>query len=75
MIGLALAMITRIILLFSISYLTKMSTPLFTIHTSWFQTGGVSIQSLILFLGGVFLIFKSTKEIRQKMEVYWKRWI
>ena len=67
MTGLALAMITRVILLFSISYLTKMSTPLFTIHTSCFQTG-VSIQSLILFLGGVFLIFKSTKEIRQKME-------
>ena len=67
MTGLALAMITRVILLFSISYLTKMSTLLFTIHTSWFQTG-VSIQSLILFFGGVFLIFKSTKEIRQKME-------
>ena len=67
MTGLALAMITRVILLFSISYLTKMSAPLFTIHTSWFQAG-VSIQSLILFLGGVFLIFKSTKEIRQKME-------
>ena len=33
MTGLALAMITRVILLFSISYLTKMSTPLFTIHT------------------------------------------
>ena len=37
MTGLALAMITRVILLFSISYLTKMSAPLFTIHTSWFR--------------------------------------
>jgi len=65
--GLALAMITRIALLMSVSYLVALKDPLFNIDTKWFQTG-VSIQSLILFLGGIFLIFKSTREIRHKME-------
>jgi predicted tellurium resistance membrane protein TerC len=65
-IGLALAMITRIMLLFSVSYLVALKDPIFSIHLSWFETG-VSIQSLILFLGGIFLIYKSTKEIRHKV--------
>ena len=66
-IGLALAMITRVLLLFSVSYLVALKDPIFIIELSWFHTG-VSVQSLILFLGGVFLIYKSTKEIRHKME-------
>jgi len=66
-IGLALAMITRIMLLFSVSYLVALKDPLFSIKLSWFEAG-VSIQSLILFLGGIFLIYKSTKEIRHKVE-------
>jgi len=65
--GLALAMITRVALLMSVSYLVALKDPIFSINLSWFTTG-VSIQSLILFLGGIFLIFKSTREIRHKME-------
>ena len=65
--GLALAMITRIALLMSVSYLVALKDPIFSVNLSWFKTG-VSIQSLILFLGGIFLIFKSTREIRHKME-------
>jgi predicted tellurium resistance membrane protein TerC len=66
-IGLALAMITRIVLLLSVSYLVALKDPIFSLNYSWLTTG-VSIQSLILFLGGIFLIYKSTREIRHKME-------
>jgi len=67
LLGLALAMITRIILLFSISYLIALKTPFFEINLGWFKTA-LTGQSLILFLGGLFLLYKSTKEIRQKVE-------
>ena len=66
-VGLALAMITRVALLFSVSYLVALKDPIFSLNTSWLQTA-VSVQSLILFLGGIFLIYKSTKEIHHKME-------
>ncbi|MFY0604135.1 MAG: TerC family protein [Flavobacteriaceae bacterium] len=66
-IGLALAMITRIGLLFSISYLIAMKDPFWTIDFSWLKVG-VTGQSLILFVGGLFLLYKSTKEIRHKMD-------
>jgi predicted tellurium resistance membrane protein TerC len=66
-IGLALAMITRVALLFSVSYLVALKDPIITINKSWLETG-ISVQSLILFLGGIFLIYKSTREIRHKME-------
>lgn len=65
--GLGLAMITRILLLFSVSYLIAMKDPFWTIDTSWLKVG-VTGQSLILFLGGLFLLYKSTKEIRHKMD-------
>ena len=67
LLGLALAMITRIALLFSVSYLIALKDPFWTIDTGWFKTG-LTGQSLILFLGGIFLLYKSTNEIRQKME-------
>lgn len=67
LVGLALAMITRVALLFSVSYLVALKDPIFTIDTTYLKAG-VSIQSLILFLGGLFLLYKSTKEIREKME-------
>ena len=66
-IGLALAMILRILLLFGISYLTALNAPFWHINTSWIQ-GGISGQSLILFAGGIFLLYKSTKEIHEKVE-------
>jgi predicted tellurium resistance membrane protein TerC len=67
LLGLALAMITRIALLFSVSYLIALKDPFWTIDAGWFKTG-LTGQSLILFLGGIFLLYKSTNEIRQKME-------
>ncbi|MGB0869961.1 MAG: TerC family protein [Flavobacteriales bacterium] len=66
-IGLALAMIFRLVLLFFISALTAMQEPLFQLDLSWFK-GGFSGQSLILFGGGLFLLYKSTSEIHHKVE-------
>lgn len=65
--GLLLAMIFRIILLFGISYLISMKEPFFTIDLSWFKAG-ITGQSVILILGGLFLLYKSTSEIRHKVE-------
>jgi predicted tellurium resistance membrane protein TerC len=61
--GLALAMATRIALLFSIVWLTRLITP-------WFHVGGQAVtgRDLILFIGGLFLLMKSVLEIHQAME-------
>ena len=67
LIGLSLAMITRILLLFSISYLIALKEPFYSVDLGWFKTG-LTGQSIILFLGGIFLLYKSTNEMRQKME-------
>ena len=67
LLGLALAMITRIALLFSVSYLIAMKDPFYSVDLGWFKTG-LTGQSIILFLGGIFLLYKSTSEIREKME-------
>jgi predicted tellurium resistance membrane protein TerC len=67
LLGLGLAMVTRILLLFSVSYLIALKNPFFTIDLGWFKTG-LTGQSIILFLGGIFLLYKSTNEIRQKVE-------
>lgn len=64
--GLALAMITRIILLFFVSYLIALKDPFYSIDIGWFKAGFTG-QSVILFLGGLFLLYKSTKEIRHKV--------
>lgn len=66
-IGLLLAMLFRVILLLGVSYLIAMKDPIFSIDTSWLDTQ-VSGQSIILFLGGLFLLYKSTSEIRHKVE-------
>ncbi|WNW02463.1 TerC family protein [Tenacibaculum sp. HL-MS23] len=66
-IGLILAMVLRIILLFGISYLIAMKAPFFHIDLSWFKAG-ITGQSLILFIGGLFLLYKSTQEIHHKVE-------
>ncbi|WP_299335151.1 TerC family protein [uncultured Psychroserpens sp.] len=65
-IGLILAMVQRIILLFFVSFLVGLSKPFYNIQTSWFELH-ISWQALILFLGGLFLIYKSTSEIREKV--------
>ncbi len=66
-IGLALAMIFRIIMLFSISWLLGLQKPFFTLSFSWLS-GSVNGQSLIIFLGGLFLLYKSVTEIHHKLE-------
>ncbi|PIB31002.1 hypothetical protein BFP77_02805 [Maribacter sp. 4U21] len=66
-IGLMLAMVMRILLLFGISMLTAMKKPFWVIDGDWI-TGGISGQSVILFAGGLFLLYKSTKEIHEKVE-------
>jgi predicted tellurium resistance membrane protein TerC len=61
--GLTLAMLTRIALLYSIVWLTRLTTP-------WFYVGpqAVTGRDLILFIGGLFLLVKSVLEIHQAME-------
>ena len=66
-IGLLLAMAFRIVLLFGISFLIKLQTPFWHIEESWLRAA-VSGQSLILFVGGLFLLYKSTTEIHHKLE-------
>ncbi len=66
--GLALAMIQRILLLIGVSFLIALKEPFYTINTSWL-TVGLSWQSLILFFGGLFLLYKSTSEIHEKVEI------
>ncbi|MEZ7516701.1 TerC family protein [Flavobacterium frigidarium] len=66
-IGLFLAMFMRIALLLGISYLIAMKEPWFVLDFSWLSAQ-VSGQSIILLLGGLFLIYKSTNEIREKVD-------
>lgn len=65
--GLALAMIMRILLLLGINWLIHIQTILISVERSWFSAH-ISIQSLILLAGGLFLLYKSTHEIYQKVE-------
>ncbi len=66
-IGLFLAMLLRIILLLGISVLIAMSEPWLVFETT-FISAGFSGQSIILILGGVFLLYKSVSEIHHKLE-------
>ncbi|KRW74270.1 hypothetical protein AO735_13115 [Pseudomonas sp. TTU2014-096BSC] len=61
--GLALAMGTRILLLLSIAWVMRLTDDLFTV-----MDHGVSGRDLILFFGGLFLLFKSTMEIWHSVE-------
>lgn len=62
-VGLAVALISRLALLASLAYIVKMTKPLFTA----FQYD-ISGRDLVLIIGGLFLIWKSTKEIHAKVE-------
>ena len=62
-IGLALAMLMRIALLFSITWVMGLTKPLFEVFNR-----EISGRDLILFLGGLFLMAKSTHEIHDKLE-------
>ena len=61
--GLGLAMITRILLLFSIVWIMKLTLPLFTALGQ-----EISGRDIILIAGGLFLLAKSTFEIHDKLE-------
>ena len=61
--GLALAMVSRIALLFTLTWIMRLTRPLFTILGN-----EISGRDLILIGGGVFLLVKSTLEIHEKLE-------
>jgi predicted tellurium resistance membrane protein TerC len=66
-IGLLLAMAFRIILLFGISWVLSLQETLFSIDLGFFEAH-ITGQSLIIFAGGLFLLYKSVSEIHHKME-------
>jgi predicted tellurium resistance membrane protein TerC len=66
-IGMFLAMFMRIALLFGISILIGMKKPWFVIESTAFSAN-VTGQALILLAGGLFLLYKSTNEIREKVD-------
>lgn len=66
-IGMLLAMVFRVILLFGLSFIISLQEPFTHINWGWFHAG-ISGQSLILFIGGLFLLYKATSEIHEKLE-------
>ena len=63
LVGLSLAMFIRIALLFSLSWLMGLTAPLFSVFEN-----EISGRDLILLSGGLFLLWKSTMEIHEKLE-------
>ncbi len=73
--GLALAMITRVLLLLSLSWIMNLTSPLFNMgewialtDAELLKQFTISGRDLILIIGGLFLIYKSTTEIHDKLE-------
>jgi predicted tellurium resistance membrane protein TerC len=73
--GLALAMITRVLLLLSLSWIMKLTSPIFNpgewigiTNEGLLEKMAISGRDLILIIGGLFLIYKSTSEIHEKLE-------
>lgn len=66
--GIMLAVITRILLLLSLSWIISLEEPFF--HIPWIggEQIGISGRDLILLTGGIFLLWKSTHEIHDKLE-------
>ncbi|HEX2037304.1 MAG TPA: TerC family protein [Chloroflexota bacterium] len=62
-VGLAVAMLTRILLLISLAWITRLTAPLFSVLGH-----GVSGRDLILIAGGLFLLAKATQEIHNRLE-------
>lgn len=74
-IGLGLAMVTRVLLLLSISWIMSLTKPFFNVAEMlgstegwWYEKLDLSGRDLILLLGGLFLIYKSTVEIHDRLE-------
>lgn len=68
--GLGLALITRVLLLCGLAWMVRLTKPLFQIPTMglWHEPHSVSGRDLILLCGGLFLLWKSTREIHDKLE-------
>ena len=64
-IGLFLAMLLRIVLLFGISVVVQMQSSWLTINTSWLKTN-INGQAVILTLGGLFLLYKARTRFSKK---------
>ena len=62
-VGLSLALITRVLLLLSLSWIIRLTAPLFTVLGQ-----EISGRDLILIVGGLFLLAKATYEIHEKLE-------
>ncbi|PJJ79546.1 TerC family protein [Mucilaginibacter auburnensis] len=74
-IGLAVAMVTRVLLLLSISWVMTLTGTLFNVadwvgvtNATWVSNLAISGRDIILLVGGLFLIYKSTSEIHHKLE-------
>lgn len=65
--GLAFALITRLILLASVVIIIKLTKPLFSLYGHPF-----SVRDILLILGGLFLLYKGTQEIHAEMETSYK---
>jgi predicted tellurium resistance membrane protein TerC len=63
LVGLSVAIITRLLLLLTLSFLASLTAPIFEVVGR-----PLSGRDLILIAGGVFLIYKATKEIHEKVE-------
>lgn len=68
--GIALALITRVLLLFSLSLIVRLTAPWFFVPIPGLskEVAGISGRDLILIVGGLFLLAKSTHEIHGKLE-------
>lgn len=74
-IGLAVAMVTRVLLLLSISWVMTLTGTLFNVANwlgftseKWIAHLAISGRDIILLVGGLFLLYKSTAEIHHKLE-------
>jgi len=69
-VGLLAALVTRILLLMGLAWMVKLTKPLFELSFFGFlsEPHGISGRDLILLIGGLFLIWKSTHEIHKKLE-------
>ena len=74
-VGLSLAMITRVLLLLSLTWVMTLTAPLFQLgpllgidDPEWIEKLTISGRDLILIIGGLFLIYKSVTEMHDKLE-------
>lgn len=76
-VGLAMALVSRLILLSLVFVMNKLTSPIFSlddlgVFRSWFsdhkEINEISVRDIILFLGGMFLIGKSVTEIHERIQ-------